>query len=208
VLNLCRVKMRDQQRLAHGPLNEFPNEEFSDFVPRSGNASGGGQPGAALRCKPGGQNDYCYVIIQPPVWAALAKQVGRAELVEDENFATPEARLKRLDEVWGIVEAWTSQHTKQEVLEKLNEIDVPCGPILDMKDLINDEGLNARGMIVDVDHPKRGVFKTVGCPLILSDSPVSVETSPLLGEHSEEILKEFMGYGKEEIDQLREEGVI
>ena len=106
------------------------------------------------------------------------------------------------------MEAWTSQHTKQEVLEKLNEIDVPCGPILDMKDLINDEALIAKGMIVDVKHPERGVFKTVGCPLILSDSPVTVETSPLLGEHSEEILKEIMGYGKEEIEQLRGEGVI
>jgi formyl-CoA transferase len=94
------------------------------------------------------------------------------------------------------------------VLEKLNEIDVPCGPILDMKDLINDEALIARGMIVEVTHPERGVFKTVGCPLILSDSPVTVETSPLLGEHSEEILKEFMGYGPEEIEQLRGEGVI
>ncbi len=110
--------------------------------------------------------------------------------------------------MWAIVEAWTSKHSKNEVLEKLNEIDVPCGPILDMKDLINDEGLNARGMIVDVKHPERGVFKTVGCPLVLSDSPVTVETSPLLGEHNEEILKEVMGYGKEEIDQLREEGVI
>ena len=208
VLNLCRVKMRDQQRLAHGPLNEYPNEEFGDFVPRSGNASGGGQPGAALKCSPGGQNDYCYVIIQPPVWASLAKLVGRPDLAEDDNFATPAARLQRLDEVWSIVEAWTSQHTKLEVLEILNEFDVPCGPILDMKDLINDEALIARGIIVEVTHPERGVFKTVGCPLILSDSPVTVETSPLLGEHSEEILKEIMGYGPEEIEQLRGEGVI
>ena len=208
VLNLCRVKMRDQQRLAHGPLNEYPAKEFGDFVPRSGNASGGGQPGAALRCKPGGQNDYAYVIIQPPLWVPLTKLIGRPELAEDPKFATPEARLERLDEVWAIVEAWTSEHGKNEVLEKLNEIDVPCGPILDMKDLINDEGLNARGMIVDVKHPERGVFKTVGCPLVLSDSPVTVETSPLLGEHSEEILKEVMGYGKEEIEQLRKEGVI
>ena len=208
MLNLCRVKMRDQQRLAHGPLNEFPNKDFGDFVPRSGNASGGGQPGAALKCKPGGQNDYCYVIIQPPVWAPLAKLVGRPELVDDANFATPEARLKRLDEVWSIVEAWTSQHTKGEVLDKLNEVDVPCGPILDMKDLINDEGLKSRGMIADVKHPERGVFQTVGCPLVLSDSPVTIETSPLLGEHTGEILAEVMGYGQDEIEHLREEGVI
>jgi formyl-CoA transferase len=208
VLNLCRVKMRDQQRLVHGPLQEYPNKEFGDFVPRSGNASGGGQPGAALKCKPGGQNDYVYVIIQPPVWAALAKIIGRPELVDDPDYATPEARLERLGAVWGYVEEWTQQHTKHDVLDMLNDVDVPCGPILDMKDLINDEGLNARGMIVDVEHAERGVFKTVGCPIVLSDSPVTVETSPLLGEHTEEVLEQVMGYKKEEVEQLRGEGVV
>ncbi|MCZ6628365.1 MAG: formyl-CoA transferase [SAR324 cluster bacterium] len=208
VLNLCRVKMRDQQRLAYGPLKEYPTGKFDGFVPRSGNASGGGMPGTALKCKPGGQNDYIYVIIQPPMWASLAKCIGRPELAEDPNFKTPEARLGRLDEVWSLVEAWTVQHNKIEVMKTLNEIDVPCGPILDMSDLIDDEGLNARGMIAEVNHPERGVFKTVGCPLILSDSPVSMETSPLLGEHNEEILGQVMGYGKEEVEQLRGEGVI
>jgi formyl-CoA transferase len=76
VLNLVRVKLRDQQRLAAGPLKEYPNKEFGDFVPRSGNASGGGQPGAALKCAPGGPNDYVYVIIQPQVWAPLAKLIA------------------------------------------------------------------------------------------------------------------------------------
>ena len=75
VLNLCRVKMRDQQRLKQGPLPEYPNKEFGDAVPRAGNASGGGQPGAALRCAPGGPNDYVYVIIQPPCWEPLMKIV-------------------------------------------------------------------------------------------------------------------------------------
>lgn len=208
VLNLCRVKMRDQQRLTHGPLNEYPNQSFDGFVPRSGNASGGGQPGAALRCKPGGQNDYVYVIIQPPVWGALAKMIGRPELAEDPNFATPEARLARLDEVWGEVEKWTQTKTKHDVLDALNGIDVPCGPILDMRDLINDASLRERGMVVEVPHPTRGSFKTVGCPLVLSDSPVEVKTSPLLGEHTDEILSEFLSYGEEEISQLRAEGVI
>src|SRR3546814_7197932 len=89
--------MRDQQRRAHGPLKEYPNKVFGDEVPRSGNASGGGQPGAALRCKPGGPNDYVYVIIQPQVWAPLMKLVGREDLIADPEFATPEARLSHLD---------------------------------------------------------------------------------------------------------------
>jgi formyl-CoA transferase len=207
VLNLIRVKMRDQQRLAHGPLNEYPNEEFHDYVPRSGNASGGGQPGAALRCKPGGANDYVYVIIQPPVWAPLAKLIGRQELVEHPEYATPEARLKHLDDVFGVIERWTQGLTKLEVLDRLNEIDVPCGPILSTKDLIEDASLRKRGMIVDVEHPQRGTYKTVGCPLNLSDSPVEVKRSPLLGEHTAEILTEI-GWTGSGVQELHAAGVL
>src|SRR6202035_4695669 len=139
VLNLIRVKIRDQQRLAHGPLREYPNKTFADYVPRSGNASGGGQPGSALRCAPGGENDYVYVIVQPQVWAPLAKLIGRPELVDDPKFASPAARLPHLHEVFGSVEEWTKTMTKCEVLDQLNAIDVPCGPILCTKDLIEDE---------------------------------------------------------------------
>ena len=208
VLNLCRVKLRDQQRLKHGPLTEYPNRSFGDEVPRSGNASGGGQPGAALRCAPGGANDYCYVIIQPPVWPALARIAGRPELADDPAYATPEARIKHLDEVFSVIEQWTMRHTKHEVMRMLMEADVPCGPILSMKDLIEDSALARRRIIASVEHPQRGTFKTVGCPLVLSESPVEITSSPLLGEHTADILREVMGCGDAELEQLRAEGVI
>lgn len=208
VLNLCRVKVRDQQRLQHGPLPEYPSKIFGDAVPRTGNASGGGQPGGALKCKPGGPNDYIYVIIQPQVWPALATLIGRSELIDDPEYATPEARLDKLDQVFGLIEAWTQQYTKFQAMELLNDSDVPCGPILDIKDLVEDKALADRGTIVEVKHPQRGVFKTVGCPLVLSDSPVEVRTSPLLGEHTEEILSGLLGYNRQHIDQLRAAGVI
>ncbi|HUY75638.1 MAG TPA: formyl-CoA transferase [Ktedonobacterales bacterium] len=208
VLNLCRVKLRDQQRLAHGPLAEYPNETFGDAVPRAGNASGGGQPGAALRCKPGGPNDYIYVIVQPHIWEGLSRLIGAPELASDPDWNTPQARLRKLDQMFALIEGWTREHTKYEVMNMLNAIDVPCGPILDTRELIEDEGLAASGMIVTVDHPTRGAFKTVGCPLRLSDSPVEVKRSPLLGEHTDEALTELLGYGPDEIERLRGEGAI
>ncbi len=208
VLNLCRVKLRDQQRLVHGPLPEYPNKEFGTAVPRSGNASGGGQPGSALRCFPGGPNDYIYVIIQPPGWKPLMKLVGREELIDHPDFATPEVRIDRLNECFAIIESWTSQHNKFDVMDTLNELDVPCGPILDMSELLVDESLARRGMVVEVDHPVRGAFKTVGCPINLSDSQVEVTASPLLGEHTEEILRTIVGYDDALIEEARASGAI
>ena len=207
VLNLTRVKLRDHQRLSHGPLKEYPNAEFGDEVPRSGNASGGGQPGWAVKCAPGGPNDYIYVIVQPVGWAKVAELIGRPELVDDEDWNTPEARLNKLDKMFALIEEWTEQHSKWEVMDKLNELNVPCGPILSTKDLINDETLLANQAVVEVAHPKRGTFKTVGCPLKLSDSPVDIKTSPLLGEHTAEVYGEF-GVDPSELDDLRAAGVI
>ncbi|MGW4056760.1 formyl-CoA transferase [Amycolatopsis sp. NPDC004747] len=207
VLNLCRVKLRDQQRLAHGPLGEYPNDQFGDEVPRSGNASGGGQPGWAVKCAPGGPNDYIYVIVQPPGWAPLARLIGKAELADDPAWATPEVRLSKLDKMFALVEEWTERHTKWEVMEKLNACNIPCGPILSTKELIEDETLAELGSVVEVAHPERGSFKTVGCPLKLSDSPVEIERSPLLGEHNDEVLAE-LGYSEAELDEFRAAGVI
>ena len=208
VLNLVRVKMRDHQRLQHGPLAEYPVKTFGNSVPRSGNASGGGHPGTALRCKPGGPNDYIYIVFQPQIWEPLLRCIGRQDLVGDERYSTPAARLERLDEVYALVEAWCLQHTKFEVNELLNAIGVPCGPVLDTADLVEDEHLKVREMIVDVPHPQRGSFKTVGCPLKLSDSPVEIVASPLMGEHTAEVLAEVMGYDQEQVEKLRQEQVI
>jgi formyl-CoA transferase len=207
VLNLCRVKLRDQQRLAHGPLREYPNETFGDEVPRSGNASGGGQPGWALRCKPGGANDYIYVIVQPQGWRPIATLIGRPELADDPEWATPEARLSKLDKMFGIIEEWTINHDKWDVLAKLNEHNIPCGPILSTKELIEDSSLVDNDMIVTVDHPERGAFKTVGCPIKLSDSPVDVHRSPLLGEHNMAVYQQ-LGIDESELAELKANGVI
>lgn len=207
VLNLSRVKLRDQQRLTHGPLPEYPNEHFGDEVPRSGNASGGGQPGWALRCSPGGPNDYIYVIVQPPGWAPIANLIGKPELADDPDWATPAARLDKLDKMFALIEQWTEQHTKFEVMDKLNALNVPCGPIMSTRELIEDETLAELGAVVEVKHPQRGKFKTVGCPIKLSDSPVQVETSPGLGEHNS-VIYGALGIDTAELEELKAAGVV
>jgi formyl-CoA transferase len=207
VLNLTRVKMRDQQRIMKGPLPEYPNKEFGEAVPRAGNASGGGQPGAALRCSPGGPNDYVYVIIQPPCWEPLMKLCGREELIADPGWATPAARLPKIPECFSIIEQWTMTKSKMEVMAELNEVDVPCGPILSMKDIYEDKSLYERQMLVELDHPTRGPYVQVGMPINLSDSPVEHKRSPLLGEHTDEVLK-WLGYADNDIASMKQEGAV
>ncbi|MFB6718868.1 formyl-CoA transferase [Kribbella sp. NPDC056345] len=207
VLNLTRVKLRDQQRLAHGPLKEYPNDNFGTEVPRSGNASGGGQPGWAVRTAPGGPNDYIYVIVQPPGWAPIANLIGKPELAEDPDWATPASRLDKLDKMFALIEQWTEQHTKFEVMDKLNALNVPCGPIMSTRELIEDETLAELGAVVEVEHPQRGSFKTVGCPIKLSDSPVDIETSPGLGEHNSAVYGS-LGIDTAELSELKAAGVV
>ncbi|HIF70423.1 MAG TPA: formyl-CoA transferase [Deltaproteobacteria bacterium] len=212
VLNLCRVKLRDQQRLAHGPLTEYPqypNGEFGEATPRAGNASGGGQPGWIVRCK-GWETDpdaYSYVITQAAAFPALAKVIGHEDWLEDSEWSTPEARLPKLEQLFEEIEKWTKTKTKYEVMDILNPLNVPCGPILSMKELAEEPSLRATGTIVEVDHPERGKYLTVGNPIKLSDSPTDVQRSPLLGEHTDEVLTE-LGFSNAEIAAAKEEKAV
>jgi formyl-CoA transferase len=214
VLNLARVKLRDQQRLAAGPLTEYSQHgegiPFGEAVPRAGNDSGGGQPGRILKCK-GWESDpdaYTYFITQAPVWGKICDLIGKPEWKSDEGYATPPARLDKLNEVFGTIEQWTMTKTKYEVMEICNPLDIPVGPILSMKEIMEDEGLRATGTIVDVEHPERGTYVSVGCPIKLSDCPVEVVRSPLLGEHTEEILRDVLGYEGEELDRVINSGAV
>ena len=213
VLNLCRVKLRDQQRLARtGVMKEYPqypDGKFGSAVPRAGNASGGGQPGWIIKCK-GWETDpnaYLYFITQAPVWAEICKVIGKEEWITHPDYATPNARLPRLKQVFETIEQWTMTRTKFEAMEEFNQHDIPCGPILSMEELAKEASLRATGTVVEVDHPKRGKYLSVGNPIKLSDSPTEVKRSPLLGEHTEEVLKE-LGLGAAEIQALRAEKVI
>jgi formyl-CoA transferase len=213
VLNLCRVKLRDQQRLERtGVMKEYPqypDSKFGDAVPRAGNASGGGQPGWILKCK-GWETDpnaYIYFIMQAPVWGAICKVIGKEGWITDPEYAKPAARLPKLMAIFATIEEWTKTKTKFEAMDILNEFDIPCGPILSMKEIAHEPSLRATGTIVEVDHPTRGKYLSVGNPIKMSDSITEVTRSPLLGEHTEEVL-EMLGYSREQVTQLRTEKVI
>ena len=214
VLNLCRVKLRDQQRLAHGPLTEYSQYgegiPFGEAVPRAGNDSGGGQPGWIVKCK-GWENDpdaYLYFITQAPVWGAICDVIGEPTWKSDPEYATPKARLPKLKAIFARIEQWTMQRTKFEAMDELNQHDIPCGPILSMKEIAEEQSLRATGTVVEVDHPTRGKYLTVGNPIKLSDSPADVRRSPLLGEHTDEILKDVLGFKAAEIAEIKNSGAL
>ena len=213
VLNLCRVKLRDQQRLERThtmhEYPQYPDGKFSDAVPRAGNASGGGQPGSVLKCK-GWETDnnaYIYFITQEAVWPSVCKVIGEEEWIEDEAYKTAAARLLHLKPIFRRIEQWTMTKTKFEAMEILNKYDIPCGPILSMKEIAREPALRETGTIVEVDHPERGKYLTVGNPIKMSDSPTDVKRSPLLGEHTDEVLGQ-LGYSAADIAQLRTDRVI
>jgi len=195
VVNLIRVSLRDHQR------NGKP-------MPRSGNQLGRTVPGTTYPCAPGGPNDYVYIFAQPQMWKPCLGVMGRPELADDPRFATPEARWENRDAMNAIVTEWTMQRTKHDVMKLMGDAGVPCGATLDTGEVLTDPHLREREMIVDVDYPTRGIYQTVGSPIKLSDSPVTVQRPPLLGEHSEQVLGELCGMDADEVKRLRNSGVV
>jgi formyl-CoA transferase len=213
VMNLCRVKWRDHQRLTRQELSEYsvPTAGLS-ATPRAGNDSGGGQLGNAIHCKPGGPNDYVYIVVQEAVWEPLAKRigpdVGHPDLATDPRFAKISDRRKNQNEVWRLLEQFASKYTKRELMVILNELDVPCGLIMSTEDLANDDHVRGREMYVELDHPQRGKWFNVGMPIKLSDSPARIKRSPTLGEHTDEILKEVLGWDDTQIAANKQAGAF
>jgi formyl-CoA transferase len=194
VVNLIRVSLRDHQRLGKP-------------MARTGNQLGAGVPGTTYRCHPGGPNDYVFIFAQQQMWHPLLRAIGRDDLVGDEHYETGEARWRNKDAVDALVEGWTSERSKHEVMKILAGAGVPCGACLDTGEVLSDPHLRERDMIVEVEHPVRGRYVTVGNPIKLSASPTTIGPSPLLGQHRHEILRE-LGYTDAEIDALSTDGAI
>ena len=213
VLNLCRVKLRDQQRLERvGYLEEYPqypNGEFGEAVPRGGNAGGGGQPGWVLKCK-GWESDpnaYIYFTIQEQNWARTAEAIGRPEWAEDPGYSTARARQDKIFDIFAEIEKWLADKTKFDAVDLLRKFGVPCAPVLSMKEIANDPALRASGTVVEVEEEKRGKFLTVGSPIKFSGFTPKITGAPLLGEHTDETLVK-LGYSAEQIARMRGDKIV
>jgi formyl-CoA transferase len=216
VINLCRVKLRDQQRLERlGYLEEYPQyphemDAFKDKVtPRGGNAGGGGQPGWILKCK-GWETDpnaYIYFTVQGHAWAPICDAIGKPEWKTDPAYTTPKARQPHINEIFATIEDWLKDKTKFEAVDVLRKFDIPCAPVLSMKEILVDKSLIESGTIAEVKHKTRGSYWTVGSPIKFSDMKPEITGSPLLGEHSDEVLAE-LGYSAAQISEMHSKEVI
>jgi formyl-CoA transferase len=213
VLNLCRVKLRDQERLEHvGYLEEYPqypNGKFTDAVPRGGNAGGGGQPGWVLKCK-GWETDpnaYIYFTIQEQNWVQTCQAIGKPAWAEDPAYATARARQPHIFDLFAAIETWLADKTKFEAVDMLRKFEVPCAPVLSMKEIAYDPALRASGTVVEVQQEKRGSYLTVGSPIKFSGFTPTITGAPLLGEHTTEVLTE-LGYSGAQMAKLRRKKVV
>jgi formyl-CoA transferase len=151
-------------------------------------------------------------VVQEAVWDALARRIGPdihiPDLATDPRFATIGERRKNQQLMWTLINKFAENFSKRELMAILNPLDVPCGPIMSTTDLANDEHVRGRDMWVELDHPQRGKWWNVGMPIKLSASPAVIRRSPTLGEHTDEILQEVLGYQNEKISTLKSAGAF
>ena len=198
VVNFSRIKMREYYENGKSPG-------------RSGNATPRTAPGDIYRCKPGGPDDYVYIYCQPVrehMWDAFLIIMGREDLIDHPDWTNPVWRGQQKDRVDKMVEEWTMQHTKHEVMRILGEGGIPCGAVLNAEDIHNDPHLQERGMITTMRHPVRGSFKVPSFPVLLDDSPVEMKPAPLLGQHNAEVYSELLGLSEDDLGKLKSEAII
>lgn len=200
VMNLCRIKWRDQQRLAQGGLAEYsqPTEGLG-AVPRAGNDSGGALLGQLVACHPHGPNDHVYVVLADAAWPALARALD--EQVPGHGFASharwrePAGRYREREQIWAALAEVARGRDKRAFSRWLQDLGVPCGPVLSTEDLLHDAQVRERGMLVELQDEVRGRWLNVGMPIKLSASSVGIKAPPALGEHTEDVLRQWLGAG-------------
>ena len=173
--------------------------------------SGFAVPSGIYPCKPGGPNDYLYVYTSrtnPAHWRRLLEVIGRKDLIGDPRFDTSAARLEHEPEVDAMIGAWTRQHDKREAMRVLGAAGVPAGAIFDTMELTDDADFERRGIMQTMQHPTIGAFKMPGWPVRFGGRTPELKPAPLLGEHTNEVLDEWLGLDAGQIDQLGKDSVI
>ena len=182
-------------------------------VPRVGDqsVSGGNPPQGIFPCKGGGPNDYIYVYTSranPEHWKRLLQVIGRQDLIGDARYESPAARMQHEAVIHALVSDWTKQHDKHEAMRLLGGAGIPAGAVLDTKELIDDPTLHDRGILQVMDHPVVKNYRVPAWPVRHDGAPPAVKASPLLGEHSAEVLKSWLGLSDRELEGLLQERVI
>lgn len=209
-----RVEVAMQEAIINfGRITYAAQFMLGKATPRSGNQSvlAASSPSGVYPCAGGGPNDYCFVYTSRQGnehWLRLLGAIGRDELKDDPRFASPEQRYAHRADVDGIVSGWTRRHHKLEVMKLLGAAGVPAAAVNDTEELFNDPHLRKRGMFVTLEHPTRGEYTVPGCPIRLSDSPVTVRPSPVLGADSEAVYAQLAGLTRSDLEELKKQGVI
>ena len=167
-------------------------------------------PGGTYPCKPGGPNDYVFLMTSranPEHWPRLLKLVGREDLIGDPRYDTADARLKCEAEIDEIVTGWTMQRTKHEAMAQLSGVGVPAGAVLDSMDLVNEPSFRERGILQTMTHGERKMTMPTW-PVRFDGVPTEVKSAPLLGEHTAEVLADWLGLDAAAVAGLREDGIV
>jgi formyl-CoA transferase len=210
----CRLQVAMQDAMLHYMRTNFSSQR------RTGRAVGrngakvvdvNNAPMGLYPCKPGGPNDYVYVMTSranPEHWTRLLTLMGREDLIGDPRYATPKDRVEREKEVDEIIAAWTRNYTKYEAMEAIGGVGVPAGAVLDTMELVNDETFDARGIMQTVHHPSLGAYKVPAWPVRINGKPPTVTAAPGLGQHNDDVLKSWLGMDAQGLAALRKDGVV
>jgi crotonobetainyl-CoA:carnitine CoA-transferase CaiB-like acyl-CoA transferase len=173
--------------------------------PRRGNMGGGGSPSQTFKCSDG---LIILTVGNDAQWQRFCKAIGELELAEDPRFATSTSRIENRAEMTPTLEAKFATRTRAEWLSELERAEVPCGPVNELSDVFAEQQV-ARDMVVPVEHPLSATLKLIGNPIKFSDTPLNrYEAPPLLGQHTEEVLLELLGYSKDDVRALKEANAI
>ncbi len=206
------VAMQDAMlQYARFPLSDFMTTGLAPSRSAEGIITGGNAPMGLFPCHPGGANDFVYIYVNRAnnrQWHRLLELVGHADLIGDERFETASDRFRHSLEIDDIIVPWTRQRTKSEAMEILGSAGVPAGAVFDYKELSENLDFEKRGIFQWIDHPTLGRIRMLAWPVQMSGSKVEVEAAPLLGEHTEMVLGEWLGLSAAETAQLKREGAV